>query len=94
MFDLGPQRSTHSFTLPNGTTVKTCPAALGMAYINYNYCSPPVNLVFVKDTPLLEEQRSSEPLLSFVLLNLCPFCNSDGPGAFDFVQGDNATRPQ
>jgi len=47
--------STYSFTLPNGTTVNTCPAALGYSFAGGT---------------------------------------TDGPGAFDFVQGDNATRPQ
>ncbi|KAF8959977.1 Neutral/alkaline nonlysosomal ceramidase [Flammula alnicola] len=40
--------ANHSFALPNGTTVSTCPAAMG----------------------------------------------TDGPGAFDFVQGDNSSTPQ
>ncbi|KAI0042653.1 Neutral/alkaline nonlysosomal ceramidase [Auriscalpium vulgare] len=47
--------SFHSFTLPNGTTVQTCPPALGFSFAGGT---------------------------------------TDGPGAFDFVQGDNATQPQ
>lgn len=42
----------HTFTLPNGTSVQTCPAALGFSFAGGT---------------------------------------TDGPGAFDFVQGDNST---
>ncbi|KAJ3565324.1 hypothetical protein NP233_g7696 [Leucocoprinus birnbaumii] len=44
--------ATHTFTLPNGTSVSTCPAALGFSFAGGT---------------------------------------TDGPGAFDFVQGDNST---
>ncbi|KAL4262414.1 Neutral ceramidase [Pleurotus pulmonarius] len=44
--------ATHSFQLPNGSTVNTCPAALGFSFAGGT---------------------------------------TDGPGAFDFVQGDNST---
>ncbi|KAI0060570.1 Neutral/alkaline nonlysosomal ceramidase [Artomyces pyxidatus] len=47
--------SFHSFTLPNGTTVETCPPALGYSFAGGT---------------------------------------TDGPGAFDFVQGDNSSTPQ
>ncbi|KAH9485768.1 Neutral ceramidase 2 [Psilocybe cubensis] len=47
--------ANHSFTLPNGTTVSTCPAAMGFAFAGGT---------------------------------------TDGPGAFDFVQGDNSSTPQ
>ncbi|KAI0319280.1 Neutral/alkaline nonlysosomal ceramidase [Amylostereum chailletii] len=47
--------SFHSFKLPNGTTVQTCPPALGFSFAGGT---------------------------------------TDGPGAFDFVQGDNASQPQ
>ncbi|KNZ72253.1 Neutral ceramidase [Termitomyces sp. J132] len=47
--------STHSFTLPNGTTVSTCPAAMGFSFAGGT---------------------------------------TDGPGAFDFVQGDNSSDTQ
>ncbi|ETW74738.1 hypothetical protein HETIRDRAFT_391411 [Heterobasidion irregulare TC 32-1] len=45
----------HSFTLPNGTTVQTCPPAMGYSFAGGT---------------------------------------TDGPGAFDFVQGDNSSKPQ
>lgn len=44
--------ASHSFTLSNGTSVSTCPAALGFSFAGGT---------------------------------------TDGPGAFDFVQGDNST---
>ncbi|KLO12559.1 Neutral/alkaline nonlysosomal ceramidase [Schizopora paradoxa] len=44
--------SDHQFDLPNGTTVRTCPPALGFSFAGGT---------------------------------------TDGPGAFDFVQGDNST---
>ncbi|KAJ6473129.1 Neutral/alkaline nonlysosomal ceramidase [Mycena sanguinolenta] len=44
--------ATHNFTLPNGTTVNTCPAAMGFSFAGGT---------------------------------------TDGPGSFDFVQGDNST---
>ncbi|KIY67193.1 Neutral/alkaline nonlysosomal ceramidase [Cylindrobasidium torrendii FP15055 ss-10] len=44
--------ANHTFTLPNGTAVKTCPAAMGYSFAGGT---------------------------------------TDGPGAFDFVQGDNST---
>ncbi|KAI0820986.1 Neutral/alkaline nonlysosomal ceramidase [Irpex lacteus] len=47
--------SFHSFQLPNGTTVQTCPAALGFSFAGGT---------------------------------------TDGPGAFDFIQGDNSSTPQ
>ncbi|KAF8911673.1 Neutral/alkaline nonlysosomal ceramidase [Gymnopilus junonius] len=47
--------ANHSFTLPNGTTVSTCPAAMGFAFAGGT---------------------------------------TDGPGAFDFIQGDNSSTPQ
>ncbi|KAA1470483.1 Neutral/alkaline nonlysosomal ceramidase [Dentipellis sp. KUC8613] len=47
--------SFHSFTLPNGTTVQTCPPAMGFSFAGGT---------------------------------------TDGPGAFDFVQGDNSSQPQ
>ncbi|KAG6849608.1 hypothetical protein H0H93_006965 [Arthromyces matolae] len=47
--------SNHSFSLPNGTTVSTCPAAMGFSFAGGT---------------------------------------TDGPGAFDFVQGDNSSNPQ
>jgi neutral ceramidase len=47
--------SFFEFPLPNGTTVQTCPAALGFGFAGGT---------------------------------------TDGPGAFDFVQGDNNTQPQ
>ncbi|EGO00524.1 hypothetical protein SERLA73DRAFT_178361 [Serpula lacrymans var. lacrymans S7.3] len=47
--------ATHSFTLPNGTTAQTCPAALGFSFAGGT---------------------------------------TDGPGAFDFIQGDNSSNPQ
>ncbi|KAI0250039.1 Neutral/alkaline nonlysosomal ceramidase [Lactifluus subvellereus] len=47
--------SFYSFALPNGTTVQTCPPALGYSFAGGT---------------------------------------TDGPGAFDFVQGDNSSRPQ
>ncbi|KAK0209482.1 Neutral/alkaline nonlysosomal ceramidase [Armillaria fumosa] len=48
-------RANHTFTLPNGTTVQTCPAAMGFSFAGGT---------------------------------------TDGPGAFDFVQGDNSSTPQ
>ncbi|KAL0572394.1 hypothetical protein V5O48_009572 [Marasmius crinis-equi] len=53
--DLFPVRANHTFTLPNGTTAQTCPAALGFSFAGGT---------------------------------------TDGPGAFDFVQGDNDTQSQ
>ncbi|KAK0435536.1 Neutral/alkaline nonlysosomal ceramidase [Armillaria borealis] len=47
--------ANHTFTLPNGTTVQTCPAAMGFSFAGGT---------------------------------------TDGPGAFDFVQGDNSSTPQ
>ncbi|KAK2463027.1 hypothetical protein APHAL10511_004682 [Amanita phalloides] len=47
--------SWHQFTLSNGTTVRTCPAALGYSFAGGT---------------------------------------TDGPGAFDFVQGDNSSNRQ
>jgi neutral ceramidase len=47
--------SFHSFALPNGTNVRTCPAAMGYSFAGGT---------------------------------------TDGPGAFDFVQGDNSSTPQ
>ncbi|KDR69911.1 hypothetical protein GALMADRAFT_255768 [Galerina marginata CBS 339.88] len=47
--------ANHSFTLPNGTTVSTCPAAMGFAFAGGT---------------------------------------TDGPGALDFIQGDNSSTPQ
>ncbi|KIL62472.1 hypothetical protein M378DRAFT_1053387 [Amanita muscaria Koide BX008] len=47
--------SFHQFMLPNGTTVSTCPAALGYSFAGGT---------------------------------------TDGPGAFDFVQGDNSSNTQ
>ncbi|KAF8623397.1 hypothetical protein AX17_007435 [Amanita inopinata Kibby_2008] len=47
--------STYKFTLPNGTTVGTCPPALGYSFAGGT---------------------------------------TDGPGAFDFIQGDNSSKPQ
>ncbi|KAF8181831.1 Neutral/alkaline nonlysosomal ceramidase [Pholiota molesta] len=47
--------ANHSFTLPNGTTVSTCPAAMGFSFAGGT---------------------------------------TDGPGAFDFIQGDNSSTPQ
>ncbi|KAF7348448.1 Neutral ceramidase [Mycena venus] len=44
--------ANHTFTLPNGTTAQTCPAAMGFSFAGGT---------------------------------------TDGPGAFDFVQGDNST---
>ncbi|KAJ7983174.1 Neutral/alkaline nonlysosomal ceramidase [Mycena polygramma] len=44
--------ANHTFTLPNGTTVGTCPAAMGFSFAGGT---------------------------------------TDGPGSFDFVQGDNST---
>ncbi|KAF7316474.1 Neutral ceramidase [Mycena indigotica] len=44
--------ANHTFTLPNGTTAMTCPAAMGYSFAGGT---------------------------------------TDGPGAFDFVQGDNST---
>ncbi|KAF8169047.1 Neutral/alkaline nonlysosomal ceramidase [Mycena galopus ATCC 62051] len=44
--------ATHNFTLPNGTLVNTCPAAMGFSFAGGT---------------------------------------TDGPGSFDFVQGDNST---
>ncbi|KAJ6578582.1 Neutral/alkaline nonlysosomal ceramidase [Mycena sp. CBHHK59/15] len=44
--------ANHTFALPNGTTVETCPAAMGFSFAGGT---------------------------------------TDGPGAFDFVQGDNST---
>ncbi|KAJ8515814.1 hypothetical protein ONZ45_g6805 [Pleurotus djamor] len=46
--------ATHSFALPNGTTVSTCPPALGFSFAGGT---------------------------------------TDGPGAFDFVQGSNSSDP-
>ncbi|OBZ65816.1 Neutral ceramidase [Grifola frondosa] len=59
----GPVRWVHtymnmsfrSFTLPNGTTVQTCPPAMGYSFAGGT---------------------------------------TDGPGAFDFIQGDNSSDPQ
>ncbi|KIK60282.1 hypothetical protein GYMLUDRAFT_43572 [Collybiopsis luxurians FD-317 M1] len=47
--------ANHTFTLPNGTSVQTCPAAMGFAFAGGT---------------------------------------TDGPGAFDFIQGDNSSQPQ
>ncbi|THU89409.1 Neutral/alkaline nonlysosomal ceramidase [Dendrothele bispora CBS 962.96] len=47
--------ANHTFALPNGTTVQTCPAAMGFSFAGGT---------------------------------------TDGPGAFDFVQGDNSSNPQ
>ncbi|GLB38061.1 putative neutral/alkaline non-lysosomal ceramidase, C-terminal [Lyophyllum shimeji] len=47
--------STHTFKLPNGTQVSTCPAAMGYSFAGGT---------------------------------------TDGPGAFDFIQGDNSSNPQ
>ncbi|GJE97341.1 neutral/alkaline nonlysosomal ceramidase [Phanerochaete sordida] len=47
--------SFHEFQLPNGTTVQTCPPALGYGFAGGT---------------------------------------TDGPGAFDFVQGDNSSSPR
>ncbi|TDL22967.1 Neutral/alkaline nonlysosomal ceramidase [Rickenella mellea] len=45
--------ANHAFTLPNGTSVKTCPAAMGFSFAGGT---------------------------------------TDGPGALDFIQGDNSTQ--
>ncbi|KAF8883297.1 Neutral/alkaline non-lysosomal ceramidase-domain-containing protein [Infundibulicybe gibba] len=47
--------ATHSFQLPNGTTVSTCPAAMGFSFAGGT---------------------------------------TDGPGSFDFIQGDNSSMSQ
>ncbi|KAL1682695.1 Neutral/alkaline nonlysosomal ceramidase [Schizophyllum commune] len=47
--------ANHSFALPNGTEVQTCPPAMGYAFAGGT---------------------------------------TDGPGAFDFIQGDNSSEPQ
>ncbi|KAI0364819.1 Neutral/alkaline nonlysosomal ceramidase [Pilatotrama ljubarskyi] len=47
--------SFRQFTLPNGTTVQTCPPAMGFSFAGGT---------------------------------------TDGPGAFDFIQGDNSSNPQ
>ncbi|KAK7030958.1 hypothetical protein VNI00_013905 [Paramarasmius palmivorus] len=47
--------ANHTFTLPNGTTARTCPPALGYGFAGGT---------------------------------------TDGPGAFDFVQGSNTSQPQ
>ncbi|KAH7917899.1 Neutral/alkaline nonlysosomal ceramidase [Leucogyrophana mollusca] len=47
--------ANHTFTLPNGTAARTCPAALGYSFAGGT---------------------------------------TDGPGAFDFIQGDNSSNPQ
>ncbi|KAK7471947.1 hypothetical protein VKT23_000053 [Stygiomarasmius scandens] len=47
--------ANHTFALPNGTSVQTCPAAMGFAFAGGT---------------------------------------TDGPGAFDFIQGDNSSTPQ
>ncbi|KAL1940348.1 hypothetical protein VTO73DRAFT_8920 [Trametes versicolor] len=47
--------SFRSFALPNGTTVQTCPPAMGFSFAGGT---------------------------------------TDGPGAFDFIQGDNSSTPQ
>ncbi|KAF9258342.1 Neutral/alkaline nonlysosomal ceramidase [Marasmius fiardii PR-910] len=47
--------ANHTFPLPNGTTARTCPPALGFSFAGGT---------------------------------------TDGPGAFDFVQGDNSSQPQ
>ncbi|KAK0212090.1 Neutral/alkaline nonlysosomal ceramidase [Desarmillaria ectypa] len=47
--------ANHTFTLPNGTTVQTCPAAMGFSFAGGT---------------------------------------TDGPGAFDFIQGDNSSNTQ
>ena len=47
--------ANHTFTLPNGTQAKTCPAAMGYSFAGGT---------------------------------------TDGPGAFDFVQGDNSSHSQ
>ncbi|KAF5353132.1 hypothetical protein D9758_008800 [Tetrapyrgos nigripes] len=47
--------ANHTFALSNGTTVQTCPAAMGFSFAGGT---------------------------------------TDGPGAFDFVQGDNSSNPQ
>jgi neutral ceramidase len=47
--------ANHTFALPNGTTVQTCPAAMGFSFAGGT---------------------------------------TDGPGAFDFIQGDNSSQPQ
>ncbi|KAI0644858.1 Neutral/alkaline nonlysosomal ceramidase [Trametes meyenii] len=47
--------SFRSFQLPNGTTVQTCPPAMGFSFAGGT---------------------------------------TDGPGAFDFIQGDNSSNPQ
>ncbi|CDO72669.1 hypothetical protein BN946_scf184985.g88, partial [Trametes cinnabarina] len=47
--------SFRSFNLPNGTTVQTCPPAMGFSFAGGT---------------------------------------TDGPGAFDFIQGDNSSMPQ
>jgi len=47
--------ANHTFTLPNGTEVQTCPAALGYSFAGGT---------------------------------------TDGPGAFDFIQGDNSSQRQ
>lgn len=47
--------ATHTFNLPNGTQVSTCPAAMGFSFAGGT---------------------------------------TDGPGALDFIQGDNSSTPQ
>ncbi|KAG7091509.1 hypothetical protein E1B28_010537 [Marasmius oreades] len=47
--------ANHTFSLPNGTTARTCPPALGFSFAGGT---------------------------------------TDGPGAFDFTQGDNSSQPQ
>ncbi|KAF8058537.1 Neutral/alkaline nonlysosomal ceramidase [Lyophyllum atratum] len=47
--------ATHTFNLPNGTQVSTCPAAMGFSFAGGT---------------------------------------TDGPGALDFIQGDNSSAPQ
>ncbi|PBK59198.1 Neutral/alkaline nonlysosomal ceramidase [Armillaria solidipes] len=68
--------ANHTFTLPNGTTVQTCPAAMGRSnYFSLNSCGPDYNWLSISG-------------FSFA------GGTTDGPGAFDFVQGDNSSTPQ
>lgn len=66
-------RSSYSFPLANGTTVHTCPPAMGRYYMRFDF--------------LL--------VLTYIGLGYS-FAGgtSDGPGAFDFTQGETADGTQ
>jgi hypothetical protein len=89
--------SFHTFTLPNGTAVQTCPPAMGKHYLSSEYF-----VVVLTNLSIFRLFFRWWNNVRFYYWIVALFCvrqqlfgwNRDGPGAFDFVQGDNASMSQ